>query len=723
MSVKEQWGGVEFTRDQMNEINEGLRAGLDVAAYAQKEFLAIQMHEIRLGMLAGVDVSCYAKPEYDWFQMEEIREGLKSGVDITKFASPELPYDKMRQIRRGLEDGIDLSAYTRLEAGTLRELRKGIRSGVNLVPYIQQNYQTEQLRQIRIALEKGVNIAPYIKPEFLGVSINEIMLGLECGLDVTIYARTGMSWQQMREIRLGLEHRLDISVYQNPLYGWQQMREIRLGLEEGLPVSDYSSLMYTAKEMRKRRLRLENDYLDELIGEKEAAEVFQDFRVIVSSDEMEAYIEIQGNPKTLSQKKIRAALRQSGVKEGIIEDAIGILVDGGWSVRSVKVAEGRPAQTGKDGWYELFFEYPPRPAPTILPDGSVDYTSAKYFEVVEAGQRLALYHEASEGTPGMTVTGKKLAAKKGKEQNLLTGKGFVLQGDNKTYLAAYSGKVSQEGNRLVVEKMLVLGDVNLLTSQVNFDGCVYVKGNVAAASTIIATEDIIVDGFVEGANIQSGGSIVLRKGANAAGGSGCIRAKRDVSGKFFESISVFVGGNIKANYCLNCDIYSEGTVEISGTRGMIAGGKTYALRSISAHNIGNRARLVSVFSVGVNETLLRQEVEVNDKIVNVESELRILINSQENFQKKYPPEIRNTMDIYLKIESAVYTKELQMKQLILAKESIEQKKKDMENAKLCVRGMVFEGAVIEINGQRLYAKEMSNVTIRRNRGSIGIFRN
>lgn len=723
MSVKEQLGGTDFTKDQMNEISAGIDAGLAVAVYAKKEFLAIQMHQIRLGMQAGLDVSCYARPEYDWFQMEEIREGLKSGVDVTKFASPELSYDKMRQIRKGLEQGIDMSAYTRLEAGTLRELRKAIRSGINLVPFIQQNYQTEQLEQIRIALENGVDIAPYLKPEFLGVSIREIMLGLECGLDVTIYAKTGMSWQQMREIRLGLEHHLDISVYENPFYGWQQMREIRLGLEEGLPVSDYSSLMYTAKEMRKRRLRLQSDYINALIGEKKETEDFEDFRVIISSDEMEVYIEIQGNPKSLSRKEIKTALRQSGVIEGINEDAIDALVKGQWSERSIKVAEGRLPERGKDGWYELFFDVELTPAPLVLPDGSVDYTSAKFFEFVEEGQRLALYHNALEGTAGMTVTGKKLSAKKGKELNMLIGRGFVLQEDKKTYLAAFAGKVTYTNGQLVVEKLLVLDDVNLLSGQINFDGCVHVRGNVATASTIIATEDIIVDGFVEDANLQSGGSIVLRKGANAAGGSGSIRAKRNVVGKFFESISVYAGGNLKANYCLNCDIYAEGKIEISGSRGMIAGGKTYALRSISAYNIGNRARLVSVFSVGVNDTLLRQETEVNDKIANVESELQMLTNSQENFQKKYPPEVRNTMDIYLKIESAVYTKELQMKRLIQAKESIDQKKKDMANARVSVRGMVFEGVVIEIGGQRLYAKEMSNVTIRRNNGRIGVFRN
>lgn len=39
-----------FTRDQIDEINAGVKAGLNTALYAHKDFLPVQMHQIRLAL-------------------------------------------------------------------------------------------------------------------------------------------------------------------------------------------------------------------------------------------------------------------------------------------------------------------------------------------------------------------------------------------------------------------------------------------------------------------------------------------------------------------------------------------------------------------------------------------------------------------------------------------------------------------------------------------------
>ena len=46
-----------FTQDQIEEIKTGFDEGLDITAYADKEFLAIQMRQIRLGLCDGLDLS------------------------------------------------------------------------------------------------------------------------------------------------------------------------------------------------------------------------------------------------------------------------------------------------------------------------------------------------------------------------------------------------------------------------------------------------------------------------------------------------------------------------------------------------------------------------------------------------------------------------------------------------------------------------------------------
>ena len=54
--TKEELLNSNFTDDQIDEIQLGIKDGVDVSLYAREDFLAIQMRQIRLGLLSGVMV-------------------------------------------------------------------------------------------------------------------------------------------------------------------------------------------------------------------------------------------------------------------------------------------------------------------------------------------------------------------------------------------------------------------------------------------------------------------------------------------------------------------------------------------------------------------------------------------------------------------------------------------------------------------------------------------
>ena len=56
----------------------------------QLGFHTPQIQEIQLGREAGVDVSEYAKDFYNWKQMREIRRGLEQRVDVRLYKNPLL---------------------------------------------------------------------------------------------------------------------------------------------------------------------------------------------------------------------------------------------------------------------------------------------------------------------------------------------------------------------------------------------------------------------------------------------------------------------------------------------------------------------------------------------------------------------------------------------------------------------------------------------------------
>ena len=715
-----------FSKDQISEIEEGRKSGIDTSVYEKVEYLAIQMRQIRLGLTEGLNVSFYANPEYDWFQMEEIRQGLKQGLNVTSYASVNIPYEKMRQLREGLAEGINLTGYIGLDAGVLKELRKSLKSKIHIIEYIRAGYDKDQLYQIRVALEKGIDIKPYLLKEYRAPSIGEIAKGLEKGLNVSFYAKPEYDWRQMREIRLGMEHRADFYKYRNPMFSWKQMREIRIGLENGVNVKLYANLMYPHNEMRRKRLiLLQNVYALERGSDSEtnaiSLEETAGVLVNVSAGDMEAYVQVI-QEEEFTRNDIIHALEAHGVVKGYLHQEIDNMVEGQFRGQSILVAVGEEAIAGQDGFYEFFFATSMDRRPKILPDGSVDYKSVKWFEVVKAEQKIAYYHEATEGKDGFTVLGRVIPSRRGKEKGILVGKGFTIDEDRKTYYAGISGRVDQDGNRIEITPVLEIGEVNPYLGDIIFDGTVEIRGNILAGSVIRATQDVVVDGFIESAVIECGGSAFLRHGVNGAG-KGIVKAGGKVVGKFFEATRIVAAEGVEVNYCMNCIIETPGQLVLSETSGSLVGGQVNARRGVVAHNIGNHVGVKTHIKMGVDEEFQKKLIKLEWKMNDVQKEITILKNAYREYQLKYPPEVRNSMEVFLKLESAIYTKEKEMGELMQEKNDLTAEFRELNEAKAIITGTLYEGTTFEICGLHWKAPTIQNVMVKRTEEGVTMFAN
>ncbi|MCI9447017.1 MAG: DUF342 domain-containing protein [Lachnospiraceae bacterium] len=694
-----------------------------------------QLEEIRQGIEKGLDVSWYTSVKYDWFQMEEIKKGLERGLDVSVYAKQDISYDRMRQIRKGLQEGIKLAEYQDLSPGYLRQIRKAKLGNVNIFPYIKEGYEPDQLEEIRLALEHKANVDPYLIKEFLGESIREIRLGVEEGLDVSAYAKIDFGWQQMREIRLGLERRVDVSVYAKELYRWQQMREIRLGLEEGLDVSAYKSLMYSAKEMERMRKKMQQQAAKKRKAEESASADFQfemleeqaklasECLVAVSQDKMEAYVTLEKGCGKTKNDIMRLLAKENvifGIKQNEIEKH---LKESDKATNRFLAAQGIRPERGRDGYYEFFFRTGIPQIPAIREDGSIDYQNTVYFEQVKAGQVIAVYHEAQPGIGGRTVEGTELFAQGGHEKQLLKGRGFLLSQDKKTYVARESGKIELKDGRITIEPLLVVDEVTISTGNLRFNGSIWVRGNVGSGVVIQTKDDLIIEGNVEAAHLQSGKNIVIKNGVSG-GGLAMIESAGDIHGKFFEGATLTANEGIYANYVMNSNLIAGKEIVISGTKGAIIGGNAAAVNKIEAHHIGNRAGLLTNISLGISQAMIQKEEEAEIKLKKFQSELAIFEEAYKKLQKQYPPEIRNEMDIYLKVEQATYIKRKQMEQQMERTKELEEKRNKADEAKMIVRGTLNAGTEVQMNGMHWSAaNSVKNVTVRRSFKEIGVFRN
>ncbi|MDD2972701.1 MAG: FapA family protein [Lachnospiraceae bacterium] len=716
---------------QLSEIRLGMEHKVDITCYAKKTYIAQQMKEIRIGLENGVDVSRYADVENDWFQMEEIRKGLERNGDIEAYTGKGYDYLTMREIRKAQEKGIDLQPYVKkgYPSSLLLQIRRCINNQIIPDPYLDEGYDAEQLEQILIAHQKQVDINPYLSSEMVGPQLEQIIKGLEDRVDVTKYARSDFGWQQMREIRRGLEDRIDVSAYLKTFYNWQQMREIRLGLEAGYDVSSYAKLRYSVTDMRNFREKLmevESEPSETFSTPDNLVEESVTSFVTISEDGMEADLNLARpkKNKAYTEKDILELLKENGVTLGIDKEVVRLIVEQEIYEEKVVVARGQKAIPGEDGHYEFYFRTQLPTLPKILEDGSVDYMNMDYFEKAIRGQKLAYYFPATLGKGGYTVNGKIMVARKGIEQPVLRGTGFVLLEDKRTYVATLSGKVSLAENYMEVSKLhIVDGDVTYTTGNITFDGDLIVHGCVRSGVTLQAKGNIEIDGNVESANLIAEGDILVKQGVQA-GGMGMIHARGAVTGRFFESVIIETEGDIRANYILNCDITTKGKVVVSGKKGILVGGRTRAVQGADVYEIGNNAQLSTVIEAGLTRRFFEKYNEIQKNLIKIRSEVEVFREGIRKFENTYKKEQLAKISVYDKIKLAHQMKLEELEEGKIRKEAFEKEMEEMSNAKITAKGRAYPGVYVIIDRIPLRLMEsVENVTFKHIEDRVGIFRN
>lgn len=699
-----------------------------------EEYQKAQNHEIKLGKEEGLDVSIYSNPEFNWLQMEQIRMGLKDKVDASIYANPAYNYETMRQIR--------LSLY----------------SATDLVPYLLRGFADDDLEEIRMALLNKLPIDQWLQEDMCAPQIHEIRIGLCEGLDISSYADIRYNWMQMQEIRLGLEKKLDVSVYAKHLFDHAQMREIRLGMEAGLDVSAYCSLVYSATDMKEKRLAvinrkrsgggevddnsLEKEFIAEALdvlnnvrdhaqggsgagkatgkdaadtgaknsgdqndkkNRKSIADSFRkkEFSISIEENGNMAYAYIPWAPgNTVTKEDIYQDLKRREIVYGIKNEAIDDMIDKKRLNEKILIAEGIPAQKGEDGWFEWFvrLDLPRIPAP--LPDGGVDYVNIEAFEMVDEGEKLAVYHPATEGINGKNIYGETIHAEGGVEKRPLRGIGFEIEPDGVTYVSKLNGKFEFTGGRIIVSNMLIVReDVTSVTGKLEVDGSVYVIGSIYSGGYIKATGDIIIEHNVETGKLIAGGNVMIKKGSCSK--NDCfIDAGGEVSGSFFEAANINAGGNVKANYIMNSSINTMGKVIVSGSKGVLLGGTISAVKGVDTFNLGNRLHRKTVLDVGRNELYEKEQAEYAEKREKLLKDLEALeeewhkVGMLQSAGRKVPEELKR------KIYAAIEVQGQKLAELDGEASKLINLTEQTAKDPVCVRGKAYEGSVVILNGIR-----------------------
>lgn len=446
-------------------------------------------------------------------------------------------------------------------------------------------------------------------------------------------------------------------------------------------------------------------------------------QVRISYDEMEAYITMPLLPmdKNHTTADILAALEKNNVRYGVIQDTLISMVKKRLYGREILIAKGEPVVNGTDGYFDFNFDTDFSKKPKVNEDGTVDYWSIHAVEVVEEGQVIAIYNPPVAGKNGMTVTGKQLIAKMGRNLPPLSGKGFDRSEDNMVYTANISGKIEYVNKRIMITGVYeVFGNVDVQVGNIDFRGDVIIHGNVTTGATISTTGSITIDGTAEGCTLQAGRDIILR-GGMIGGDKAMIKAKGNIFAKFIEYSTVEAEGFIQADSAMNSTIISYDRIFFNGSHASVVGGSIFGCGGIEANNFGNSSEIKTEICAGVHRKLLERVLTLQEQADEIESLINKINAGIEQFDEMTRLRNRDMKNderrvsllrarIAKKAELATVSEELNRINQILARS---------KGATIKVLHDVYPGVQIAIDDCKVNVKEKQKcIEFRLRRGSI-----
>ena len=323
----------------------------------------------------------------------------------------------------------------------------------------------------------------------------------------------------------------------------------------------------------------------------------------------------------------RHMLEQMGVKAEIeskdVVEAIDKAREEDQPVKDVILAKGRAPVEGRDGKFEMVVETVRNKAPK---EGEqVDHRERSAFLSVKAGELIGRLHLPVRGQSGTDVFGNELKPVEVTYVTVESGEGVEVSENGREFVAATSGMVSWQGERLsVVDAVEIDGDVDYSTGNVRLEkGSVRVSGNVRDGFKLEAPGEIAVGGSIESAEVTSMESGVTVAGGIVTGGNGFVHAAMDVRASFAENAEIRAGGNVSiAQNMTNCDVRAGGKVSCTSGKGLIQGGTIVAAQDVEANEVGSEYGVKTVFILGPRD----EDCKAGAEILQERKKLRDYIN-------------------------------------------------------------------------------------------------
>lgn len=349
----------------------------------------------------------------------------------------------------------------------------------------------------------------------------------------------------------------------------------------------------------------------------------EEVKIVLTEDRMAAigrFYPPSNNGNQLSKEDIVRYLIKAGVKYGVDEEQINLFLLERRYCTDIVLAKALPAVQGHDAIITYHFNTDLTLKPKTNEDGTVDFHQLDMISHCKKDQLLAVLEPADFGKPGIDVCGVVIRPLKVNNRVLRHGNKVHLSPDGLRLYSDVDGHVSlTEGRVFVSDSYEIAADVDSSTGDIVYEGNVIIKGNVITGFSVRAKGDIEVNGVVEGAYIEAGGHIILKRGMQGMN-KGILKANGNIITKFIENAEVIAGGYITTESILHSKVSAKGDITVGGRRGFVTGGEIRSGTMISVKTAGSHMGTNTLLEVGIDPRIVDEYRELEKKIMSQQTE-------------------------------------------------------------------------------------------------------
>lgn len=449
--------------------------------------------------------------------------------------------------------------------------------------------------------------------------------------------------------------------------------------------------------------------------------------VFLSSDKLLAGLALygaQGLGKSIDAATLDQALKKSKVVYGLIDGILDDLVKPELteSLRNTSdsyctvIAYGEAHFHGEDARLEVLITDASDRRPIEDEHQRMHYFEKGDFPYIEEETPLLRRYPPTKGKPGMTVNGKAIRAKDGKDVQFRLKDGSVKasETDENLLVAAVAGLPVLYDKGAQIEQTLKIDNVDLTTGHVRYRGSIEIKGDVRDGMQVVATGDIKINGGIDAAFIKAGGHIEVIGGAighqdsEFTAGKAALKAECSIKARFAHEAIMEAGQEIIiSNQVMHSHLKSGSFIQILG-KGQVVGGSMKAVDYIELNTTGAIAYSETKLEVGECAALQVQYTALLASLNQIDDKKYRLIELARTVRQKGRAEVLKMKDKLIAAKEAIQAEARQLNDSLA---TIEVQLKRFYAAKVIVNRRAYPGTYIVLAGSHLDVnKELDKVT-------------